>query len=157
MESRQSSSPPLTASLTVPVGTGQPWSGSYLQVGQRHLGRAELTGGLSVFTFPGQVVRNVFPHHSFFTFAQRTGNLKEWTHVQVLLRKDRQTGGVTLTGSHIQSDGGILSAYAHGYLLQTHLLLTAVSFAATVYLQGHNFSMAANISKDLKQNPHRSR
>lgn len=63
---------------------------TYLQVGQRHLGHAEFAAGLSVFTFPAQVVRNLFPHHSLFTFTQRTGNLEEWTHIQVVLKTDRQ-------------------------------------------------------------------
>lgn len=42
-------------------------------------------------------------------------------------------------------------ACAHRYLLQTHLLLTAVSFTATEDLQSHNLSMATHISKDLKK------
>lgn len=62
----------------------------YLQVGQRHLGFAELAAGLSVFTFPAQVVGNLFPHHPLFTFTQRTGNLEERTHIQVVLQTDKQ-------------------------------------------------------------------
>lgn len=77
----------------------------FLQVSQRHLGHAELATGLSVFTFPAQVVGNLFPHHSLFTFPQWTGNFVERTHIQVVR-----------------------------YLLQTHLLLTAVSFTTTVNL-----------------------
>lgn len=61
----------------------------YRQVSQGHLGRAELAAGLSVFTFPAQVVGDLFPHHSFFTFTQRTGNLEEGTHIQVVLQTDK--------------------------------------------------------------------
>lgn len=39
---------------------------------------------------------------------------------------------------------------AHRYLLQTHLLLTAVSFTPTEDLQRHNLSMATYVSKYLK-------
>lgn len=53
----------------------------YLQVGHGHLDHAELAAGFSVFTFPAQVVGNLFPHHSLFTFTQRTGNLEERTHI----------------------------------------------------------------------------
>lgn len=63
----------------------------YLELCQWHLGHAELTAGLSVFTFPAQVLGDLFPHHSLFTFTQRTGNLKEGTRVQVVLRGE--TGG----------------------------------------------------------------
>lgn len=58
----------------------------YLKLCQWHLGHAELTAGLSVFTFPAQMVGDLFPHHSLFTFTQRTGNFKEGTRVQVVLR-----------------------------------------------------------------------
>lgn len=92
----------------------------FLQVSQRHLGHAELAAGFSVFTFPAQMVGDLLPHHSFFTFAQRTGNLVERTHIQVVR-----------------------------YLLQTHLLLTAISLTATENLQSHDLPVAANISEDL--------
>lgn len=65
----------------------------YLKVSQRHLGQAELAARLSVFTFPAQVVGNLFPHHSLFTFTQRTGDLEERTHVQVVLHTDRTETG----------------------------------------------------------------
>lgn len=42
------------------------------------------------------------------------------------------------------------SCFSHRYLLQTHLLLTPISFTATVNLQRHDLPMAANISEDLK-------
>lgn len=35
------------------------------------------------------------------------------------------------------------------YLVQTHLLLTATGFTATVNLQSHDLPMTANISEDL--------
>lgn len=58
----------------------------HLQVSQRHLGHAELAGGLSVFTLPGQVVGDLLPHHPLLTLPQRTRDLEEWTHVQVVLQ-----------------------------------------------------------------------
>lgn len=61
----------------------------HLQVRQRHLGVAELAGGLSVFALPAQVVGNLLSHHPLFTFSQRTGNLKERTHIQVILQTHR--------------------------------------------------------------------
>lgn len=62
---------------------------SYLQVSQRHLCHTELAAGLSVFTFPAQMVGNLFPHHSLLTFTQRTRYLEERTHIQVVLQTDR--------------------------------------------------------------------
>lgn len=65
----------------------------YLKFCQWHLGHAELTAGLSVFTFPAQVVGDLFPHHPLFTFTQRTRDLEEGTHVQVVLRGKEETRG----------------------------------------------------------------
>lgn len=92
----------------------------FLQIRQRHLGGAELTARLPVFTFPAQVVWDFLPHHSLFTFSQRTRNLKEGTDIQVV--RD---------------------------LLQTHLFLTAISFTAAVNLQSHDLPVTADISEDL--------
>lgn len=92
----------------------------FLQVCQAHLGHAELTGGLSVFTLPAQVVGDLLPHHSLFTFTQRTRNFKKRTDVQVV--RD---------------------------LLQAHQLLAAVCFTATENLQSHDLTMTTHISEDL--------
>ena len=62
----------------------------YLKFCQRQLGQAELAAALSVFTFPVQVVRDLLPHHPLFTFTQGTRNLKEGTHVQVVLQGSTQ-------------------------------------------------------------------
>lgn len=62
---------------------------SYLKIRQGHLSLAELAARLSVFTFPVEVIRNLLPHHSLFTFSQRTGHLEERTHVQVVLHRHR--------------------------------------------------------------------
>lgn len=62
---------------------------SYLKIRQGHLGLAELAARLSVFTFPVEVIRNLLPHHSLFTFSQRTGHLEERTHIQVVLHRHR--------------------------------------------------------------------
>lgn len=60
----------------------------YREVRQRHLGPAELTGALSVFTLPGQVLRYLLPHHPLLAFPQRTGDLEERTHIQVVLQTE---------------------------------------------------------------------
>lgn len=73
---------------------------TYLKVRQRHLRQAELAARLSVFTFPAQVVGNLFPHHSLFTFTQRTRDLEERTHVQVVLHTDRTETVCKPTGCH---------------------------------------------------------
>lgn len=62
----------------------------YLKFCQWHLGHAEVTAALSVFTFPAQVFGDLLPHHPLFTFAQRTRNFKEGTHVQVVLQGSTQ-------------------------------------------------------------------
>ena len=47
--------------------------------------------------------------------------------------------------------GNILGTCSHSYLMETHLLLTAFGFTATVNFQSHDLSIAANISEDLKE------
>lgn len=76
----------------------------YLKLRQRHLGHAELTAALSEFTFPAQVVGDLLPHHSLFTFTQRTRNLKEGAHIQVVLEGSRQVRSPALEGTTVQEN-----------------------------------------------------
>ena len=62
-------------------------SGLYLQFTEGHLVFAVFTAALSVFTLEAQVVRDVLPHHSLFTLPQGARDFKEWTHVEVVLRR----------------------------------------------------------------------
>lgn len=75
-------------------------------------------------------------------------------------RTDTRSGGPADTGEAGKSISAVCRAAnqragfsgtcAHRYLLQTHLLLTAVCLAAAVNLQRHDLPVAANVFEDLK-------
>lgn len=127
------------------------WRSRYLKVRERQLAHAELTAALSVFTLPAQVLGDLLPHHPLLTFTQRTWNLEEGTHVQVVLQAGGRGGGSTRGEGEGGSSGKAEPRRSSTYrdLLETHLLLAAVGFAATVDLQRHDLPVTADVSEDL--------
>lgn len=90
---------------------------------------------------------DLFPHHPLFAFTQRTRNLKEGTRVEVVLR-----GGDSRVRSGDWGGQRGAGTRPYGYLLEPHLLLAAVGFAAAVDLQRHDLPVAADVSEDLDTN-----